>query len=109
VTSGDPVQGKALFKAKCGSCHTLSDAGTTGTVGPNLDNAFAADKSPSFRSDGTLQTIRDIVRGQIAYAESDPGTGHPGMTPNLLHGSQADDVAVYVAKCSAVPHCNVSG
>lgn len=26
-------------KAQCGSCHTLSDAGATGTVGANLDQA----------------------------------------------------------------------
>ncbi len=30
---------KALFTASCGSCHTLADAGTTGTTGPNLDDA----------------------------------------------------------------------
>jgi hypothetical protein len=47
------------------------------------------------------------VRGQIAYAEADPGTGHPGMPPDLLRGRQARDVAVYVARCSAVPHCDV--
>jgi mono/diheme cytochrome c family protein len=35
--SGDDP--KAVFTASCGSCHTLSDAGTTGTVGPNLDDA----------------------------------------------------------------------
>lgn len=29
--------GKALFTDNCGSCHTLSAAGTSGTVGPNLD------------------------------------------------------------------------
>lgn len=34
----DPAAGKAVFqKASCGGCHTLKDAGTTGTVGPNLD------------------------------------------------------------------------
>ena len=108
VTHGDAAAGKTLFKDKCGSCHTLADAGTTGTIGPNLDDAFRADKSDSFRSPGTIQTFRDVVRGQIAYAESDPGTGHPGMTPNLLHGQQAADVAVYVAQCSAEPSCNVS-
>jgi mono/diheme cytochrome c family protein len=27
-----------VFVANCGSCHTLRDAGTTGNVGPNLDN-----------------------------------------------------------------------
>ena len=30
---------KLLFQSNCGSCHTLGDAGTSGTVGPNLDQA----------------------------------------------------------------------
>lgn len=35
-------RGKALFTSEadpaCGSCHTLADAGTSGAVGPNLDD-----------------------------------------------------------------------
>ena len=34
---GDAAAGKAVFTANCGSCHTLAEAGTSGTVGPNLD------------------------------------------------------------------------
>ena len=36
---GDPEAGRAVFlgSAGCGACHTLADAGTSGTVGPNLD------------------------------------------------------------------------
>jgi mono/diheme cytochrome c family protein len=30
--------GQAVFVANCGSCHMLSDAGTTGTIGPTLDD-----------------------------------------------------------------------
>ena len=30
---------KSLFTASCGCCHVLADAGTTGTTGPNLDDA----------------------------------------------------------------------
>jgi cbb3-type cytochrome c oxidase subunit III len=30
---------KLLFESNCGSCHTLADAGTSGTIGPNLDQA----------------------------------------------------------------------
>jgi sulfite dehydrogenase len=30
--------GEKLFKANCATCHTLKEAGTHGTVGPNLDN-----------------------------------------------------------------------
>jgi mono/diheme cytochrome c family protein len=112
VTSGDAATGKMLFQQKCGGCHTLANAGTTGVIGPNLDDAFAADKAQGF----SLSTMRDLVRGQIAYPESDPGTKDPktgqptpGMTPNLLHGQQARDVAWYVAQCAAEPHCKVSG
>jgi cbb3-type cytochrome c oxidase subunit III len=39
-----PTSGKDIFVANCGSCHTLADAGTSGTIGPNLDQlkpAFA--------------------------------------------------------------------
>jgi cbb3-type cytochrome c oxidase subunit III len=44
AVAGKPVvggksatSGKDIFIANCGSCHTLKDAGTSGTVGPNLD------------------------------------------------------------------------
>jgi mono/diheme cytochrome c family protein len=109
VTSGNPAAGKKLFVSTCGGCHTLAAAGTTGTAGPNLDDAFAADKSKPFASEDTIQTIRDIVRGQIAYADPDPGTGHPGMPPNLVNGQDAKDVAWFVAQCSAEPHCKLAG
>ena len=43
---GDPAAGKEIFAANgCGSCHTLADAGSTGNIGPNLDESsvdFAA-------------------------------------------------------------------
>jgi mono/diheme cytochrome c family protein len=39
VTAEQPTDGKSIFTANCGSCHTLADAGTSGTVGPNLDDA----------------------------------------------------------------------
>ena len=39
AAEGDPVAGKVVFTTNCGGCHTLSDAGTSGSVGPNLDDA----------------------------------------------------------------------
>jgi mono/diheme cytochrome c family protein len=39
-SAGDAAAGKAVFaSAGCGSCHTLQAGGSTGTVGPNLDDA----------------------------------------------------------------------
>jgi cytochrome c6 len=33
------ADGKSIFTANCGVCHTLADAGTSGTIGPNLDQS----------------------------------------------------------------------
>lgn len=39
AAAGDPVAGKQVFlTAGCTACHTLADAGSTGTVGPDLDD-----------------------------------------------------------------------
>ena len=37
VAAKTSTSGKDIFTANCGSCHTLKDAGTSGNVGPNLD------------------------------------------------------------------------
>jgi mono/diheme cytochrome c family protein len=99
VTSGDTSKGKQLFNEKCASCHTLADAKSQGTIGPNLDDAFSSDKEQGFSE----QTMADIVRGQIAYADPEGP-----MTPNLVRGADADSVALYIAKCSGNPNCGVT-
>jgi len=90
--AGDVGTGKALFEQKCAGCHTLADAKATGTVGPNLDDALGA----SFKQGFKLSTIRDVVRGQIAYAS-------PPMPRGLVSGAQADAVASYVAQVAGQP------
>jgi mono/diheme cytochrome c family protein len=104
VTQGDPAHGKELFlqnpdtsKASCASCHVLADAGSTGTVGPNLDDAFSSDKQQGF----SVQSMEDLIRGQIAYPEAP-------MPANLFSGQDANDVAVYIATCSGNPNCGVT-
>ena len=40
AAGGNAEEGKNIFAANgCGSCHTLEDAGSSGDVGPNLDEA----------------------------------------------------------------------
>jgi mono/diheme cytochrome c family protein len=96
--TGDRAKGKVLFTQKCGSCHTLADAGTQGQIGPNLDYAFLAS-----RRDGLGQsTFVQVVRGQIAYPISSTSTGSPGMPANLVEGQDAEDVASYVAAVAGV-------
>jgi mono/diheme cytochrome c family protein len=59
ATEGDPAAGKEVFASTgCGSCHTLSDAGATGTVGPNLDESsvdFAAAQTQITNGGGGMQ------------------------------------------------------
>jgi cbb3-type cytochrome c oxidase subunit III len=83
---GDQDAGKKLFLAKCGGCHTLADAGTHGTSGPNLDDAFGPSRKQGFEE----VTIEQVVRDQIELAV-------PPMPKNLVTGADADDVAAYVA------------
>ncbi len=91
---GNSSAGRKVFLAegRCGSCHTLKDAGSRGTVGPNLDDAFAQSKAEDFEH----STIENVVLDQIRY----PTTGS-GMPANLVKGQQAEDVAAYVALCAA--------
>jgi cytochrome c2 len=93
-SGGSASAGKKLFlaDARCGSCHTLKDAGSRGTVGPNLDDAFAQPKAEGFKT----SAIENVVRDQIKYP-----TKGSGMPANLVTGQEADDVAAYVATCAA--------
>ncbi len=96
--TGDRMRGKELFLKGCGSCHTLADAGTSGTIGPDLDYAFVQS-----RLDGLGQeTVQQVVRGQIAYPVVDPPTDAPGMPADIYVGQDAEDVATYVASVAAL-------
>jgi mono/diheme cytochrome c family protein len=93
ASSADKAHGKELFVAKCGSCHVLADAGTTGVIGPNLDAGFEQSRKDGLGEDTFVQ----VVRGQIAYPVVTTATGAPGMPADIVTGQDADDVAAYVA------------
>jgi plastocyanin len=94
----DPVAGKQLFVKKCGSCHTLNRAGTKGTTGPNLDQAFQRAEKDGFGE----TAIRGVIKKQIEYPNRSPELG--GIMPaKLVTGQDADDVAAYVASVVAQP------
>src|SRR5262249_19644057 len=90
--NADKNAGKRLFTEKCGACHTLRDAGTKGTIGPNLDNSFRPSREQGFAE----STVRQVVRDQIEFAGV-YGLRGPTMPKNLATGSDADEVAAYVA------------
>ena len=72
--TGDAVNGKVLFaSAGCGSCHTYSKAGSSGSIGPNLDDlgppfdtvvrqvTNGGGPMPSFKDQLSAQEIRDVA------------------------------------------------
>jgi mono/diheme cytochrome c family protein len=74
---GDPAAGKEIFAANgCGSCHTLADAGSTGTVGPSLD-----DSAIDFA--GAVEQITNGGGGMQAYS-------------GVLSEEEINNVAAYV-------------
>ena len=88
------VSGKVMFQKNCGSCHTLAHASTSGTTGPNLDDAFRQD-----RIDGVKSTS---IQGLIDYWIRYPNT--QGVMPQgIVGGQDAQDVAAYVAAVAAKP------
>jgi cytochrome c551 len=73
-TTGDATNGEAVFaSAGCGGCHTFSKAGSSGSIGPDLDDAAPSfDKvvtqvtngggpMPSFKDQLSEQEIRDVA------------------------------------------------
>jgi mono/diheme cytochrome c family protein len=92
--TADLVRGKQLFVQKCGVCHTLSHAGSTGSIGPNLDDAFRQDRADGIKS----TSIEGFVDGWIQFPNSQ------GVMPKMIYtGQDAQDVAAYVAAVAAVP------
>ena len=89
TTEGSQGAGKQLFAdAGCGNCHTLADAGTAGTIGPNLDDAFAQAREAGM----TSATFTQVVAGQIRFPIENTSTGAPGMPGVDTTLPRCDDV-----------------
>lgn len=69
---------KLLFESNCGTCHVLADAGTSGTIGPNLDQA-----KPSLQ-----RAITQITNG---------GGGMPAFKGQLMQ-AQIRALAQYIVR-----------
>ena len=79
---GDAAAGEEIFAANgCGGCHTLEAAGTSGEVGPNLDDA-----QPSFEV--AVETITNGAGAMPAFGDQ-------------LEDQQIADVAAYVVESTS--------
>lgn len=61
------ANGKQLFTSiGCGSCHTLAAAGTTGEVGPDLEESLATDDNTAGIEEMIIHPNAEVVEGYPA-------------------------------------------
>src|SRR5215216_7919256 len=87
---------KVFASAGCGSCHTYSPAGSTGNVGPNLDDADVTfDRAvqqitnggggmPAFKDELSEQEIEDVARYVTEGGSATGGSGGSVVGPFAL-------------------------
>jgi mono/diheme cytochrome c family protein len=94
---GDAAAGKEVFttvaQPPCGNCHTLQAAGTTQTLGPNLDETLAG-KDAAF--------IRDsIVNPDAEVAEGFPDNLMPEDYEDKLSDKQLADLVAFLVQSTS--------
>jgi mono/diheme cytochrome c family protein len=105
VEASSSGNGQQLFSDKCASCHTLADAGARGTIGPNLDDAFAVPIEEGFDE----STILEVVLGQMRFpVEPMPQPDSPDMFPSSEYTDDEREaamaaIAAYVASVAGRP------
>jgi mono/diheme cytochrome c family protein len=65
--------GRRVFKANCGLCHTLADAGTKGEIGPNLDKLKPDVETVRLQVTRTLAMPREQIDAVARYIASVAG------------------------------------
>lgn len=92
------ARGKQLFASQgCGSCHTFTAAGASGTVGPNLDKALAADAKKAGQALAAF--VHESIVKPDAYVPSGFQAGvMPSSYGQSLSGSQVADLVAFLAQ-----------
>jgi cbb3-type cytochrome c oxidase subunit III len=103
-SSANAQNGKAIFQQKCAGCHALSAVGSTATIGPNLDDAFAQARKDGYKESSIANIVHDQIRfpGQYSTSQNNPNYLTANMPANLVTGSDAEDVAAFVAANAGV-------
>jgi mono/diheme cytochrome c family protein len=86
---GDPAAGEALFASNgCGGCHTFEAAGSTGAVGPNLDEVLAG-KDAAFVHQSIVEPNAEVAEGY-----------NPGVMPSFqqLSEDQVNDLVAFLTQ-----------
>jgi cbb3-type cytochrome c oxidase subunit III len=103
--------GQQLFREKCGGCHTLADAGTRGTIGPDLDDAFAAPRKEGFDEGSIREVVLDQMRFPVEPmpAPDEQQMFPPGEYSETQREEALNAIASYVASVAAQPTAAAGG
>ncbi len=99
---GDAAAGKAVFAANgCASCHTFKPANATGTIGPDLDSAPAADAKADNNKD-LADFIKESIEDPDAYIAKGYSKGiMPSTFDESLSGKQLNDLVAFIVSGSS--------
>jgi cytochrome c oxidase subunit 2 len=95
--AGNADNGKTIFtgSAGCGGCHTLAAAGTSATVGPDLDNLSADAQKAGEPLDAF---IKSSIEDPSAYVPSGYSDGvMPTNFGSTLSASDIDDLVAFIS------------
>ena len=87
--AGDPAAGKALFASNgCAGCHTFEAAGSTGAVGPNLDESLEG-KDAAYVQQSIVEPNAEVAEGY-----------NPGVMPSFqqLSEDQVNDLVAFLTQ-----------
>ena len=92
IKPGDPAAGKEVFlnvaKPSCGNCHTYGPAGTTQTLGPNLDEGL--------QGMDANEIAQQIVNPDAQVTEGFPDNLMPEDYGQKLNEKQLSDLVAFL-------------
>ncbi len=97
---GNATRGKAIYTTNgCGACHTFKPAGSTGKVGPNLEDLAASAKKAN---QGSLAqyTLSSIVNPNAYVVPGYPGNVMPATFGQKLSRQQLADLVAFLTQGS---------
>jgi mono/diheme cytochrome c family protein len=97
TAAGNPAQGNSVFASNgCGACHTFRPAGSSATIGPDLDTKPALDAKKSNMQLAAF--IQESIVNPNAYIASGYAKGvMPQTFGSTLTKTQLDDLVAFIA------------
>ena len=100
-SGGNAAAGEAVFKANgCASCHTFTQAGATGAIGPNLNTQPTVDAKLTHLSVAAF--VKRCITNPSAYI---PKGYHSGLMPTTfgssLSSTQLNDLVAFILSGAA--------